>query len=227
MIKSKVLLIEDDQALASVLQYNLKQAGYEVHLANEGNDGYLQAGRILPDLVVLDLMIPGIDGMEVCRRLRAGEETRQIPIIMLTARSAESDQLNGFDAGADDYVTKPFSVKVLLQRIQALQRRARDREGTTDLVSSNGITVDRLRHRVLLDDRTLDLTPSEFRLIDTLIRQPGRAFDRSELIDSALGGDALVMERTIDVHIRSLRKKLGDRAESIETVRGVGYRFQG
>lgn len=227
MIKSKVLIIEDDQALASVLQYSLKQAGYEVHWAGDGTEGYAQARRFLPDVVVLDLMIPGIDGMEVCRRMRADDETRQVPIIMLTARSAESDQLNGFDAGADDYVTKPFSVKVLLQRIQALQRRVRDKDGATDIVSSNGITVDRLKHRVLLDDRMLDLTPSEFRLIDTLIRQPGRAFDRSELIDSALGGDALVMERTIDVHIRSLRKKLGDRAETIETVRGVGYRFQG
>ncbi len=227
MIKSKVLLIEDDQALTSVLQYNLKQAGYEVLSASDGNQGYMQARRFLPDVVVLDLMIPGIDGMEVCRRLRDADETRQVPIIMLTARSAEADQIGGFAAGADDYVTKPFSVKVLLQRIQAMQRRTRDKDGATDLVSSNGITVDRLKHRVLLDDQMLDLTPSEFRLIDTMIRQPGRAFDRSELIDSALGGDALVMERTIDVHIRSLRKKLGTRSDMIETVRGVGYRFHG
>jgi two-component system phosphate regulon response regulator PhoB len=227
MSKHRILVVEDDQALASVLHYNLRQAGFDVLSAADGNDGYMQARRFLPDVVVLDLMIPGIDGMEVCRRMRAADETRQIPVIMLTARSAEADQLGGFAAGADDYVTKPFSVKVLLQRIQAIQRRKLASEGVSDVVTNKGITVDRLKHRVLLDDQVLDLTPSEFRLIDTMIRQSGRAFDRSELIDSALGGDALVLERTIDVHIRSLRKKLGDRADVIETVRGVGYRFHG
>lgn len=225
--KSTVLVVEDDQALTSVLQYNLRQAGFDVLAAADGNEGYIQARRYMPDVVVLDLMIPGIDGMEVCRRLRATDETRRIPVIMLTARSAENDQIDGFAAGADDYVTKPFSVKVLLQRIQAIHRRNLASKGVTDVVTCNGITVDRLKHRVLLDDQLLDLTPSEFRLIDTMIRQPGRAFDRSELIDAALGGDALVLERTIDVHVRSLRKKLKDRADVIETVRGVGYRFQG
>ncbi len=227
MPDNTVLVVEDDPSLTTVLQYNLKQAGFEVLAASNGNDGYLQARRFLPDLVVLDLMIPGIDGLEVCRRLRASEETRSIPIIVLTARGSESDQLGGFAAGADDYVTKPFSVKVLLQRIRAIQRRKQAGNGVSDVVTRNGITVDRLKHRVVLDDEVLDLTPTEFRLIDTLIRQPGRAFDRSELIDAALGGDALVLERTIDVHIRALRKKLRDRAEVIETVRGIGYRFVG
>ncbi len=227
MSDNTVLVVEDDQSLTTILQYNLKQAGYEVLAASDGLDGYAQARRRLPDVVVLDLMIPGIDGLEVCRRLRADEETRSIPIIMLTARGSESDQLGGFAAGADDYVTKPFSVKVLLQRIQAIQRRKLAKNGVSDVVTRNGITVDRLKHRVLLDDEVLDLTPSEFRLIDTLIRQPGRAFERTELIDSALGGDELVLERTIDVHIRSLRKKLRDRAAVIQTVRGIGYRFQG
>lgn len=181
----------------------------------------------MPDVVVLDLMIPGIDGLEVCRRMRMHDQTRTIPVIMLTARGNESDQLNGFSAGADDYVTKPFSVKVLLQRIQAVLRRQEHENGVSDIVTRNGVTVDRLKHRVLLDDQVLDLTPSEFRLVDTLIRQPGRAFARNELIDAALGGDVLVMERTIDVHIRALRRKLRNRADNIETVRGVGYRFKG
>ncbi len=227
MTRSKVLVVEDDEALSGVLGYSLKQAGFEVlHTAN-GMDALSMARRFQPDVIVMDVMVPGVDGMEACRRIRAAEETRQIPVIMLTARSTEEDQSSGFDAGADDYVTKPFSVRILMQRIHALCRRRQDGSGVTDVVSLGGITVDRIRHRVFLDDRSLDLTPSEFRLIDTLIRQPGRAFERSELIDSALGGDALVLERTIDVHIRSLRKKLGDRAPLIETVRGVGYRFQG
>ncbi len=222
-----VLVVEDDPALSGVLQYNLRHAGYEVIVAADGLEACRQARQNLPDVVVLDLMIPGIDGLEVCRRLRAADETRAIPVIMLTARGAENDQLGGFAAGADDYVTKPFSVRVLLQRIQAIRRRRDENQEGRDVVVRGGVTVDRLRHRVALDDNVLNLTPSEFRLIDTLIRQPGRAFERDELIDSALGGDALVLERTIDVHIRSLRKKLGPRADVIETVRGVGYRFQG
>jgi two-component system phosphate regulon response regulator PhoB len=226
MTTNKVLVVEDDSALANVLQYNLKQAGYQVQIASDGHAGLAEAREYLPAVIVLDLMIPGIDGLEVCRRLRADESTRQIPILMLTARGAEDDQLKGFAAGADDYVTKPFSVKVLLQRVEAVQRRKPRDDGAGDIVSLNGITVDRLRHRVLLDQVPLNLTPSEFRLIDTLIRQPGRAFDRNELIDAVLGGDALILERTIDVHVRALRKKLHGRASMIETVRGVGYRFQ-
>ncbi len=226
MPPTSVLIIEDDRSLANVLEYNLSNAGYEAVCAFDGLDGVNQARLKLPDLIILDLMIPVIDGLEVCRQLRAGPETQAIPIIMLTAKSEESDQLVGFSVGADDYVTKPFSVKILLERIKSLLRRlGRSQEGA-DLIVRSGVTVDRVRHRVSLEDQTLDLTPSEFRLLDTLIRQPGRAFDRSELIDSALGADTLVLERTIDVHIRSLRKKLGDHESLIQTVRGVGYRFR-
>jgi two-component system phosphate regulon response regulator PhoB len=168
-----------------------------------------------------------MDGTEVCRRLRAQPETATATIIMLTAKSEESDELIGFSVGADDYVTKPFSIRVLLERIKALLRRKSKITGDeTDVVTRLGITLDRRRYRVTVDEDIIDLTKSEFRLLDTLIRQPGRAFDRSELIDSALGEDTLVLERTIDVHIRALRKKIGEKSEVIETVRGIGYRFR-
>ena len=226
MPKSKILVVEDDRSLASVLEYNLSNAGYEPIIAYDGQDGLNQARLKLPDLIVLDWMLPIVDGLEVCRRLRAVPETNSTPIIMLTAKGEETDQLVGFNVGADDYVVKPYSMKILLERVKSLLRRHERQEGSTDLVSRSGITIDRLKHRVSLDGKTLDLTPSEFRLLDTLIRQPGRAFDRSELIDAALGADTLVLERTIDVHIRSLRKKLGDQEKLIQTVRGIGYRFR-
>lgn len=226
MAKTKVLVVEDDRSLAKVLAYNLTQAGYEVRSAYDGQDAISQARLQLPDVVVLDVMIPIFDGLEVCRRLRAHEATSQSAIIMLTAKGEETDQLMGFTVGADDYVTKPFSVKILLQRIKAIDRRRKTEDGQSNMISRGGISIDRLKFRAMVGDRILDLTPSEFRLLDTLIRQPGRAFDRSELIDAALGADTVVLERTIDVHIRSLRKKLGDaNSVNIETVRGVGYRF--
>jgi two-component system phosphate regulon response regulator PhoB len=228
MPKSKILVIEDDRPLAKVLEYNLIQNGFEVILSSDGQDGLTQARSKLPKLVLLDLMIPVIDGLEVCRRLRATADTRGIPIIMLTAKSEETDQIVGYNVGADDYVTKPFSVKVLIERIKSLLRREQSRRSgeSEDVISVQGITLDRLKHRALIDGEPLDVTPSEFRLLDTLVRNPGRAFERNELIDTALGSDAMVLERTIDVHIRSLRKKIGTRADVIETVRGIGYRFK-
>jgi len=228
MSKSKVLVVEDDRALSEVLIYNLEKAGFEVFKAFDGRDGLNQAQLRLPDLVLLDVMLPIMDGTEVCRRLRAQPETAATTIIMLTAKSEESDQLVGFSVGADDYVTKPFSVRVLLERIKALLRRKAklSTQEEVDTVSRLGISLDRRRYRVMVDEGLVDLTKSEFRLLDTLIRQPGRAFDRSELIDSALGEDTLVLERTIDVHIRALRKKIGEKSDAIETVRGVGYRFR-
>jgi two-component system phosphate regulon response regulator PhoB len=179
-----------------------------------------------PDLVVLDLMLPIIDGLEICRRLRADPVTRNVLVLMLTAKGEETDQVAGFSVGTDDYVSKPFSVKVLLERVRALLRRREGATANLNVLVSQGIMMDRERHRVTADEEMLDLTPSEFGLLEALIRQPGRVFSRSELIDAALGGDSLVLERTIDVHIRSLRKKLDKRAPLIETVRGVGYRFR-
>jgi two-component system phosphate regulon response regulator PhoB len=227
MPKSKILVVEDDRAISEILVYNLDKAGYEVSLAIDGRDGVNQAQLKLPDVILLDVMLPVIDGVEVCRRLRSKPETASSIIIMLTAKTEEADQLIGFSVGADDYVTKPFSVRVLMERIKALQRRKVAKpDDDNDVVTRAGIMLDRRRYRVHVDERPVELTKSEFRLLDTLIRQPGRAFDRTELIDSALGEDTLVLERTIDVHIRALRKKIGPKADAIETVRGVGYRFK-
>lgn len=226
MSKNRILIVEDDRSLADVLDYNLRQDGYETVVALNGQDGLNQAKLKTPDLVVLDLMLPVVDGLEICRRLRADPVTRQTLVLMLTAKAEETDQVAGFSVGADDYVTKPFSVKVLLERIRALLRRRQGAAQHDDVMVSQGILIDRERHRCTVGDQPLDLTPSEFGLLETLLRQPGRVFSRSELIDSALGGDSLVLERTIDVHVRALRKKMGGYAELVETVRGIGYRLR-
>lgn len=226
MTKAQILIVEDDRSLAEVLEYNLRQDGYQTAVANDGQDGLRQARLKSPDLVLLDLMLPLVDGLEVCRRLRADPVTRNTLVLMLTAKSEETDEVVGFSVGTDDYVAKPFSVKVLLERIRALLRRREGTDTDGNILVSQGVMVDRERHRVTIEERPLDLTPSEFGLLEALIRQPGRVFSRSELIDAALGGDSLVLERTIDVHIRSLRKKLGPHAVLVETVRGIGYRFR-
>ena len=172
------------------------------------------------------LMLPVMDGLEVCRRIRSNAITRDILIVMLTAKSEEFDQVVGFSVGADDYVSKPFSVRVLMERIKALLRRRDGSDEDHDVVASQGVVVNRRSHHASIGDQILDLTPSEFNLLNVLIRQPGRAYTRAELIDSALGMDAMVLERTVDVHIRALRQKLGSHASLIETVRSVGYRFR-
>jgi two-component system phosphate regulon response regulator PhoB len=226
MPKAQILIVEDDRSLAEVLDYNLRQDGYQTLVANDGQEGLHQAKLRSPDLIVLDLMLPMIDGLEICRRLRADPVTRNTLVLMLTAKSEETDEVVGFSVGTDDYVAKPFSVKVLLERIRALLRRRDGNSANGSVLVSQGVMIDRERHRVTVDEKLLDLTPSEFGLLEALVRQPGRVFSRSELIDAALGGDSLVLERTIDVHVRSLRKKLGPHAVLVETVRGVGYRFR-
>jgi DNA-binding response OmpR family regulator len=228
MSRPKILIVEDDRSIADVLAYNLDEIGYEVQCAYNGQTGVEKAKLIMPDVIVLDVMLPGIDGLEVCRRLRATPETQNAKILMLTAKAEEGDQLVGFSVGADDYVIKPFSVRILMERIKALSRRRTQKDGNhqPDVVAGGPIVVDRLKHRILVEGEQVQFTATEFRLIDSLVRQPGRVFDRMELIELALGADTLVLERTIDVHIRSIRKKLGRFADRIETVRGVGYRFQ-
>jgi len=226
MAKSHVLVVEDDKSLADVLTYNLDQAGYQVSVARDGQDGLTQAEVKIPDLVLLDLMLPVVDGLDVCRRLRASAVTRDILIVMLTAKSEESDQVVGFNLGADDYITKPFSIRVLLERVKALLRRRSGETSDHDVISSQGVMIDRRAHRAVAGDTVLELTPNEFSLLEVLIRQPGRVFSRGELIDAALGNDAIVLERTIDVHVRALRQKLQTFADLVETVRGVGYRFR-
>ena len=224
MPRETILIVEDEQSLVDVLTYNLTREGYEVEVALDGRDGLQRARTLLPDLVVLDLMLPLIDGMEVCRRLRADTTTQHIRILILTARADEIDEIVGFHMGADDYVVKPFKLKPLIQRIKALLRRPSLGLMEADVVERDGLDIDRLNHRAALDGNQLDLTPTEFRLLWTLLRQPGRTFSRMDLLDASRGSDANSMERTIDVHVRSLRQKLGDRAEVIQTVRGVGYR---
>ncbi len=226
MNKTRILVIEDDRSLVDILEYNIRNAGYEVLVARDGQDGIHQAQSKSPNLVVLDLMLPVMDGLQVCRRLRADPATADTVVLMLTAKAEEADQLIGFSMGADDYVTKPFSVKVLLQRIKALLRRHELPPPEGSISTHQGVVVDRFRHRASINGKLLDLTPSEFRLLDALIRQPGRAFSRDELIDAALGENTVVLERTIDVHVRSLRKKMEKYADLVETVRGVGYRFR-
>jgi two-component system phosphate regulon response regulator PhoB len=225
MTPTRILIIEDERALTKVLAYNLEREGYEVTIAHDGQEGLQKAQTNRPDLIILDLMLPVLDGLEVCRELRAGEHTRPIPILMLTAKAEETDQVVGFSLGADDYVTKPFSVKVLLQRIKALQRRV-DGPADAGVVEHLGVQIDRVRHRASVQGKELDLTPTEFRLLECMLRQPGRAFTRHQLMDAAIGDGAVVLERTIDVHIKTLRRKLGESGEYIETVRGVGYRFR-
>jgi two-component system phosphate regulon response regulator PhoB len=227
MPKPKILVIEDERALVEPLGSYLGREGFEVLVAYDGLDGLRQAQLKLPDLIVLDLMLPVKPGLEVARELRAGARTRDIPIVMVTAKAEESDQLVGFAVGADDYVTKPYSIKVLIERIkkELRKRQSQDEPAAGAVFESQGVTIDRHAHRALYQGEELPLTPTEFRLLEVMLRQAGRAFTRYELMDAAIGEDAIVLERTIDVHIKSLRKKLGEGADLIETVRGVGYRF--
>src|SRR2546421_7594440 len=187
MTKPRILIIEDERALTDVLAYNLQREGYETLVAHDGQEGLRKAQTLLPEVVLLDLMLPVLNGLEVCRELRAGERTRTLPIIMLTAKAEETDQVVGFSLGADDYVTKPFSVKVLLERIKALLRRRESDNGKAETIAHRGVRIDRVRHRAYVAGQELDLTPTEFRLLESLLRQPGRAFTRAQLMDAAIG----------------------------------------
>jgi len=224
MPSQKILIVEDETSLVEILTYNLQREGYDVLSASDGQQGLQRARSHLPDLIVLDLMLPVLEGLEVCRALRADPSTRDLPILMLTAKAEEVDEIVGFHLGADDYVTKPFKIKPLLQRIKALLRRRRPDDPSGEQVHFRELEMDKFRHLAKLAGETLELTPTEFNLLWTLVRQPGRAFSRHDLLETCIGRDADSVERTIDVHIRSLRWKLGQHAGWIETVRGIGYR---
>jgi len=226
MAKQTILIIEDEPSLVDVLTYNLTKESFEVIVGIDGQEGLRLAHTALPDLVILDLMLPVVDGLQICRQLRGDPKTQDIRILMLTAKSEEVDEIVGFSMGADDYVTKPFKLKPLIHRVKALLRRSGTQKRSADIATIHGIEIDRLNHVGKVDGRELHLTPTEFQLLWTLARQPGRAFTRNELMDRCRGEDAPSFERTIDVHIRSLRQKLGNRSELIETVRGIGYRFR-
>ena len=220
----QVLVVEDEDALSTLLQYNLEKEGYTVRLAADGEEALVQVDERLPDLIVLDWMLPKISGIEVCRRLRSKVETRNVPIIMLTARGEESDRIRGLDTGADDYVIKPFSMTELTARLRAVLRRIRPGLAE-DRVHQGDIVVDRVAHRVRRGVREVHLGPTEFRLLDYLMQHPGRVFSREQLLDAVWGSDVYVEARTVDVHIGRLRKALNreDEVDPIRTVRSAGY----
>jgi two-component system phosphate regulon response regulator PhoB len=227
MSKQTILIVEDEPSLIEVLSYNLEKEGFTVLTASDGQAGLDRALNVVPDLVILDLMLPGLDGLQVCAQLRNDSRTKDIRILMLTARSEETDEVVGFNMGADDYVTKPFKVRPLVHRVKALLRRSEtSSESSSDVISAHGVEIDRTNHVTKVEGEEIGLTLTEFRLLWTLMRQPGRTFSRLELLDDSRGADANAFERTIDVHIRGLRKKLGSRGDLVETVRGIGYRFK-
>lgn len=226
MSKPKVLIIEDERSISDILKYNMEKEGFETYTAADGQDGLQRAATIQPDLIILDLMLPVIEGYEVCRQLRSDPRTQSARILMLTARADEVDEIVGFSMGADDYVTKPFKIKPVIHRIRALLRRGQASDASGDQIVLEGLEIDRVHHTARADGRELHLTPTEFRLLWTLVRNPGRPYSRHELMDRCRGEDANALERTIDVHVRSLRQKLENRAAQLETVRGVGYRFR-
>lgn len=228
MKRHSILVIEDEPDILEVLDYNLSREGFRVAKSRNGEEGLRLAARESPDLIILDLMLPGLDGLEVCRRLRQDPITRSIPVIMATAKGEESDLVLGLGVGADDYVVKPFSPRELVARVHAVLRRGAVREDKTngDQITADGVVIDSTRHEVLIDDTPLDFTATEFRLLHFLASHPGRVFDRAHLVSRTIGDHAIVLDRNIDVHIRSIRRKLGERRTLIETVRGVGYRFR-
>ena len=219
-----VLVVEDEDALSTLLSYNLEKEGYKVAVATDGEEGLMLVDERLPDLIVLDWMLPKVSGIEVCRRLRSRAETRNVPIIMLTARGEESDRIRGLDTGADDYITKPFSMTELPARIRAVLRRIRPGL-SEDRIRHGDIVIDRVAHRVKREGREVHLGPTEFRLLDYLMQHPGRVFSREQLLDAVWGSDVYVEARTVDVHIGRLRKalNLSEESDPIRTVRSAGY----
>ncbi len=227
MAKESILVIEDEQDIQELIRYNLSKEGYKVALAGSGEDGLSRARQDAPEIVLLDLMLPGIDGLEVCRQLKGDQSTRQTPIIMLTAKGEESDIVTGLELGADDYITKPFSPKVLVARIRAvLRRRETEQVDSDSRLVIHSLTIDPGRHEVLVGRDPVTLTHTEFQILHLLARRPGWVYTRYQIVNQVRGDDAIVTDRSVDVQIVGLRKKLGDAGTYIETVRGVGYRFK-
>lgn len=220
----KILVIEDETALATLLEYNFRQEMFDVILASDGEDGILKVEEHIPDVVILDWMLPEISGIEICRRLRSRSVTRNIPVIMLTARSEEADRIRGLETGADDYLTKPFSMNELIARVRAVLRRVRP-DLAEDTVVCGDIEIDRISHRVIRNGEEIHMGPTEFRILNHLAASPGRVFSREQLLDAVWGSDVYVEARTVDVHIGRLRKALNRHAgeDPIRTVRSAGY----
>ncbi|MFQ5702742.1 MAG: response regulator [Gemmatimonadales bacterium] len=228
MSVDKILVVEDEADILATLEYNLAREGYTVLSARGGLEAVRVARREAPDLILLDLMLPGLDGIEVCRRLKQDDLTREIPIIMLTAKAEESDIVLGLGVGADDYVTKPFSPREVIARIKAVARRVPVREhgDQQERIVLPHIVIDISRHEIVIAGTPVDFTPTETRLLHFLASHPGRVFTRDQLLSRVIGDGAYVIDRNIDVHVRSVRSKLGEHRDLIQTVRGVGYRFK-
>ena len=227
MAHETILIVEDEKDIAELVAYNLKKAGFRTRVAESGEKGLALAASSPPDLVLLDLMLPGVDGREVCRRLKSGEATRRIPVVMLTARGEESDVVAGLELGADDYVTKPFSPKVLIARVRSvLRRRAEPIPDQPDRIRLHELDIDLARHQVTCGGAAVELSATEFGLLVFLARRPGWVFSRAQIISGVRGEDYPVTERAVDVQVLGLRRKLGPCGEVIETVRGIGYRLR-
>jgi len=226
MPSPKILLVEDERDLLELLKYNLDREGFEVFTAETGEDGLKEVRAHAPDLILLDLMLPSMDGLEVCRSLKGRSETAEIPVIMLTAKGEETDIVQGLELGADDYITKPFSPRILMARIKAVLRRSEAQDTERRVVEAGGVKIDLDRHEVLADGQTVDLTATEFKLLTLLISRPARVFTRQQIIDTLHEGFAAVTDRSVDVQVVALRRKLGPSGTRVETVRGVGYRFK-
>lgn len=221
---ARILIVEDDEALSQLLSYNLGKEGYEVASSMDGDEALIAIDEFSPDLILLDWMLPHVSGIEICRQLRANSTTRKLPIIMLTARGEESDRVRGLELGADDYVTKPFSMSELTARVRALLRRAQPAIAG-DVATFHDILLDRETHRVRRGERDVHLGPTEFKLLDVLMQRPGRVYSREQLLDRVWGQDIYIEPRTVDVHVGRLRKALNKRGDKdpIRTVRSAGY----
>lgn len=227
MGKERILVIEDDEDILELVGYNISKEGYQVTRVTTGEEGLEEAKSGRHNLIVLDLMLPGVDGLEVCRNLKAYQKTADIPIVMLTAKGEEADIVVGLELGADDYITKPFSPKVLIARIRAcLRRKTKEPVDQNSALKINNLVIHPGRHEVLIDGKPIDLTLTEFRLLHLLARRPGWVFTRDQIVSAVRGEDYIVTDRTVDVQIVGLRKKLGMLGKYIETVRGIGYRFR-
>ncbi len=225
--KKRVLVVDDEKDLVELISFNLARNGYDVVAAGTGNDALEVATAQLPDIIILDLMLPGISGLDVARRLKAEPRTNPIPIIMLTAKGEETDVVVGLTLGADDYVTKPFSMKILLARLNSVLRRTETAVPTADgTLRAGPLTIDTSKHEATCSGETIKLTLTEFKLLTALITARGRVLTRDQLMDKAMGADVFVTDRAIDVHVTAIRKKLGNASWLVHTVRGVGYRLR-
>ena len=224
-MKTKILVVDDEPDVVELIRFNLQAAGYDVVTADDGTEALRKALSASPDLIILDLMLPEVDGLEVCKLLRRDPHTKAIPIVMLTARAGEIDRVLGFELGADDYVTKPFSPRELVLRVKALLRRGQRDTETPEQIRIGTLLVDLPKHQVTVQNKAIELTATEFKLLTVLAQRRGRVQSREQLLKDVWEYDSLIDTRTVDTHMRRLREKLGSAAKYLDTVRGVGYRF--